>query len=246
MKLSGNTVLVTGGATGIGLSIATRFLDAGSRVVICARNKEQLEWVRTTYPAFETIYADIGGHEARESLVNAVIDRFGELNVLVNNAGIQRRVDLLADKVPWSVKAEEVAVNFEAPVHLAMLLAPYFLQRERAAIINVTSGLAFIPSNQVAVYAATKAALHSFTLTLRSRLQGTSVSVVEVIPPAVNTDLGGAGVHAAGVSIDAFTGHVMARLETGDVEIGYGTSERFRTATREEAEAIFREMNAQM
>ncbi|MBX5857240.1 SDR family NAD(P)-dependent oxidoreductase [Pseudomonas aeruginosa] len=243
MDISGNTVLVTGGGTGIGLSIATGFLKAGSRVVICGRNLDALVAAQEANPGLEIVYGDVTAQSSREELAAAVLSRFSGVNVLVNNAGIQRRVDFLADDAPWQARAEEIAINFEAPVHLAALFLPHFIKQKQAAIVNVTSGLAFIPSRHVTVYSATKAAMHSFTLSLRSQLQGSSVSVIEVIPPAVNTDLGGTGLHTSGVPVSEFTDAVLSRLAAGDTEIGYGTSETFRTASREEVRRIFETMN---
>ncbi len=243
MEISGNTVLVTGGGTGIGLSIAVGLLKAGSRVIICGRNLDALVAAQEANPGLEIVYGDVAAQSSREELAEAVLSRFSDVNVLVNNAGIQRRVDFLTDDAPWQVRAEEIAINFQAPVHLAALFLPHFLKQKRAAIVNVTSGLAFIPSRQVAVYSATKAAMHSFTLSLRSQLEGSSVSVVEVIPPAVNTDLGGTGLHTSGVPVGEFTDTVLSRFAAGDTEIGYGTSEIFRTASKEEIHRIFETMN---
>ncbi|ELY3880530.1 SDR family oxidoreductase [Pseudomonas aeruginosa] len=243
MDISGNTVLVTGGGTGIGLSIAAGFLKTGSRVIICGRNLDALVAAQEANPGLEIVYGDVAAQGSREELAEVVLSRFSSVNILVNNAGIQRRVDFLTDDAPWQDRVEEIAINFEAPVHLAALFLPHLLKQKRAAIVNVTSGLAFIPSRQVAVYSATKAAMHSFTLSLRSQLEGSSVSVVEVIPPAVNTDLGGTGLHTSGVPVSEFTDAVLSRLAAGDTEIGYGTSETFRTASREEARRIFDSMN---
>ncbi len=146
--------------------------------------------------------------------------------MLVNNAGIQQRFNVLKTdaKNNWDYFNKEITTNIEAPFHLSMLFAPYFATKEEATIINVTSGLAFTPFAIAPIYSATKAALHSFTISLRHQLSDTSVEVIEVVPPAVSTDLGGAGLHMHGEPLDAFADGIFKGLEEGSKEIGYGTS----------------------
>jgi uncharacterized oxidoreductase len=154
----------------------------------------------------------------------------------VNNAGIQQRYNILEAnaKEDWSYFSKEITANVEAPIHLAMLFAPYFANKEDAAIINVTSGLAFTPMAIAPIYSATKAALHSFSMSLRYQLSSTSVKVIEVAPPAVNTDLGGVGLHTFGVPVDEFADGILKGLEEGKNEIGYGTSEKAMRMSRDE------------
>jgi uncharacterized oxidoreductase len=242
MELKGRTVLVTGGTSGIGLALATRFQRAGSRVVVCGRRERALLEARAAHPGLETRVCDVADPAARVELARWAVEAHPHLDVLVNNAGIQRRVPA-AQLEPWHEIAAEIAVNLEAPIHLAKLLAPHLKARPSAAIVNVTSGLAFAPLALAPVYSATKAALHSFTLALRHDLQGTPVEVIEIVPPAVNTDLGGAGLHTFGVALDEFADAVFARLAQGGTEIAYGTAERSSRASREELDAMFARMN---
>ncbi len=242
MDLASNTVLVTGGASGIGLALAERFLRAGSDVAICGRRADKLQEAQHTHPGLRIRVCDVASEADRLSLVNWAIAEFPRLNVLVNNAGIQRRVQL-ADREEWAPTGEEIAINLAAPVHLSTLVIPHFLKQPRPAILNVTSGLAFAPMARTPVYSATKAALHSFTLSLRHQLSGTPIEVVEIIPPAVNTDLGGPGLHTFGVAVDAFADAVMARLQDGALEIPYGFSQQASRASRDELDEIFKRMN---
>ena len=169
---------------------------------------------------------------------------FPRLNVLVNNAGIQNRVQLADDAATaWETRRQELVINLEAPIHLATLLIPHLRQQPQASIINVTSGLSFAPAAFVPIYSATKAALHSFTLSLRHQLVPTGISVLEIVPPAVDTDLGGPGRHTFGVPVDAFADSIMARLAAGEQEVGYGMSEQARLASRAELDERFRLMN---
>lgn len=244
MDLSGNTVLVTGGASGIGLAIAARFLEAGSEVIICGRREAKLREAQTQYPGLHTRVADVETAAGREELIDWARREFPALNVLVNNAGLQRRARFAEDDAPWPERQQEIAINFEAPVHLCSLALEGLRAQPRAAIINVTSGLAFVPGLFAPVYSATKAAMHSFCLSLRAELSKTAIDVIEVAPPAVNTDLGGAGVHADGAPLDDFADTVMQKVANGEREIGYGGSAERLRASRDELDTIFERMNA--
>lgn len=241
MQLASNTILVTGGASGIGLALAQRFLQSGSTVLVCGRSKERLEEAKAKHPELKTYVCDLAKEKQREKLFTWATREHPRLNVLVNNAGIQRRIRILGEK--WSATHEEIAINFEAPVHLTALFLPHLMKQERPAILNVTSGLAFSPMASAPIYCATKAALHSFTLSLRHQLAGTPVQVIEVIPPAVNTDLGGAGLHTFGVAIEEFVNAVTMGLREGDPEIAYGYSQRASRASRSELDELFQRMN---
>ena len=243
VELFGRTVLVTGGTSGIGLALARRFAAAGSRVVVCGRRADRLREIEEAEPRVRGIASDLADEAARRALVAKVTADMPELDVLVNNAGIQRRMDLPREQDAAGIR-EEIAINLEAPIHLATLLLPRFLARPYAAIVNVTSGLAFTPLARVPVYCATKAALHSFTLSLRRQLEGTAVDVVEIAPPAVDTDLGGPGLHKFGVPIDELVDAVMPRLAAGEREIAYGFAQQSSRASREELDQIFERMNA--
>ncbi len=242
MELSSNTVLVTGGASGIGLALAARFLRAGSRVVVCGRRTAQLQAARQRHPDLATHASDLAAPEGREALVDWATRTFPSLNVIVNNAGIQRRV-ALAEAEPWEVTRQELAINLDAPIHLSRLFVPHLARHPSAAIINVTSGLAFTPLAAVPIYSATKAALHSFTLSLRHQLAGTTIQVIELAPPAVDTDLGGPGLHTFGVGVDEFADAAMKGIGDGDLEVAYGFAAQSSRASRQELDEIFRRMN---
>jgi uncharacterized oxidoreductase len=243
MHLAGNTVLITGGGSGIGLALASRFFAAGSRVVICGRRQEALEEARRAHTGLDARVCDVAVAAERDALAAWVTREHPELNVLVNNAGIQRypRLDAASE---WDATREEIAINLDAPIHLSMLLAPHLARRPRAAIVNVTSGLAFVPLVRAPIYSATKAALRSFTLSLRHQLAGSSVEVVELIPPAVDTDLGGPGLHTFGVRLDEFVDAAVTQIEAGAQEVAYGFALESSRASREQLDAAFQRMNA--
>lgn len=243
MQLSANTILITGGASGIGLALAERFLRSGNRLLVCGRRQSKLEELRHRHPEIDTRVCDVADAAEREALAAWAVDRAPSLNVLVNNAGIQRRVQLPLER-DWQAARSEIAINFEAQVHLTLLLLPHLIRQERAAVLNITSGLSFVPYAGTPVYCATKAALHSFTLSLRHQLAQTSVEVIEIIPPAVDTDLGGPGLHTFGVAVEEFADAAVRQLAAGAQEVTYGFSQQASRASRDELDAIFQRMNA--
>lgn len=249
MRVANNSVLVTGGSSGIGFAFAERFLRAGSEVLICARRPKKLgeaaeKLAQLTGKNPHVLACDVGVENERVALFRWATAACPRLNVVVNNAGIQRRVDL-TQMEGWDQTRQEIAVNLEAPVHLSRLFIPYLRNQQCPAIINVTSGLAFAPLGNVPVYSATKAALHSFTLSLRHQLAATPIRVIEIIPPAVDTDLQAPGLHTFGASLDEFADAIFARLGTDDdLEIAYGSAENANSASPGELGAIFKRLNS--
>ncbi len=242
MNLTSNTILVTGGSEGIGLALAERFLAAGNRVIICGRREDKLREAQAKYPELHIRVCDVAIEADRIALFHSVTSEFPNLNVLVNNAGIQRRFQF-TEAQEWAQVRQEIEINLEAPVHLTMLFLPHLLKQTRPTLINVSSGLAFAPLAMAPVYSATKAAMHSLTLSLRSQLSKTPVEVIEVIPPAVNTNLGGVGLHTLDVPLDEFADAVFKVIDKGNSEIPYGSSKKTSRASREELDATFNQIN---
>lgn len=244
MNLTENTILVTGGATGIGLALARQLTERGNRVIICGRSENSLREAQAQVPALVTRVCDIADTESRQSMVAWLKTEHPGLNILVNNAGVQYRRDFTQGGAIESLDTE-VAINFTAPIHLTTDLLPALKRQPQALIVNVTSGLAFSPMADVPVYCATKAALHSFTLSLRHQLRNTPVRVVELAPPIVDTGLGG-GTRSEGVSSrnmvspDEFVTEAIEGLENGPDEILVGMS----ADTRRLGEALFDRMNS--
>lgn len=240
MRMQGNTILITGGSSGIGLALAERFLALGNTVAICGRHQAALQAARQRLPALQYVVSDTGLAADREALAQWAVENMPGLNILINNAGIQRKFDLKQDE-DWQAVQQEIAINFCGPIHLSMLLLPHLMRQPEAWIVNVSSGLAFAPLAAAPVYSATKAGIHSFTQSLRQQLQQTSVGVLEIIPPAVKTNLGGA--HDFGAELADFADAIMAQLGDGKLEATYGTSATASQASRQELEAIFQRMN---
>jgi uncharacterized oxidoreductase len=246
MKVTGNTILITGGSKGIGLALAKRFAERGNTVIICGRSEESLEKASSEVSGIQTRVCDVASADDRHQLFQWATEKVPDLNVVVNNAGIQRRVDLAENDEGWTSTASEIAINLEAPIHLSRLFTQHLITKPNAAIVNVTSGLSFVPLANVPVYCATKAALHSFTLSLRWQLRARNIEVVEIIPPAVDTDLQAPGLHTFGVDVDEFADAVFRELEKGETEIAYGTAQISRNAGPEQRDQIFERMNSAM
>lgn len=230
MDLKHAHVMITGGSEGIGYGLAKRFLAAGSKVLVTGRNRLKLEKAADELPGLQIYVNDIGDPAQREALAAYIHTVMPDLNILINNAGIQRRVSLAADQAEWADRQAEIDILLSAPVHLSHLLIPLLLKGNRTGlIVNVTSAGAYIPQVFAPVYSACKAALHSYTMTLRHSLAQTLCSVKEIIPPAVQTALAGPGLNH-GVALDEFCNFVFAALIGGDrQEIGFGPTANLQT-----------------
>ena len=191
MEISRNTVLITGGATGIGFALAEAFLNARNDVIICGRREHKLREAKRKLPGLHVKRFDVSNEDERESLFRWVTSTFSNINILVNNAGIQRQVDFTSPSIARAIRPEddEVTVNLAAPIRLCALFTPKLMKKKRAAIVNISSGLAFVPIAMMPIYCATKAAIHSFTISLRHQLRDTSVRVFEAAPPTTDTEL---------------------------------------------------------
>lgn len=189
MKTTGNTILITGGTSGIGLAFAREFHRLENTVIICGRRQERLAEIEQQHEGIITYRCDVADSIDRESLAEWVLTNYPQVNVLINNAGLQLLTDMTRPVDLHRVNSE-INTNLVAPIHLTSLFAQQLAQKEEAAIINISSGLAFVPIAFMPVYCATKAAIHSITLSLRHQLRNTPVKVFEIAPPAVDTELG--------------------------------------------------------
>jgi uncharacterized oxidoreductase len=222
MELAGNTILITGGTSGIGLAFAEAFYKAGSTVIICGRRTDRLENIARNMPGIITYRSDVSDEKQRLQLCNRVLADHPETNMLMNNAGIQLPADLTRP-VDLALVREEVETNLIAPIHLGSLFAAHLATRPNAALINITSGLAFVPIAFMPVYCATKAALHSVTLSWRHQMRGTGVRVFEIAPPSTDTELGhqrrtDKTQSHGGMPIDSFIREAMEAIAADKLE----------------------------
>ncbi len=243
MKTTGNTILITGGTSGIGRGFAEEFEKRDNTVIICGRREERLQEIQQQFPGVITTMCDVSIVEEREALFQWAVETFTELNILINNAGIQLSCDMTKEVDIDKVK-EEIEVNLTAPLHLASLFAEHFAEKEESAVINISSGLAFVPMAFMPVYCATKAALHSITMSLRHQLKDTSVKVFEIIPPSVDTELGHdrradkSQTHG-GMSTEEFVDGAMNAIERDEYEAAVGHALNLRT----KGEELFEKLN---
>jgi uncharacterized oxidoreductase len=245
MKISGNTILITGGSTGIGFSLAEVFVKAENEVIICGRREEKLAQAKSKLPHLTTMVCDVSKPEERESLYNWAICKFPDLNILVNNAGIQRRINFIKGIEEVRNKEDEVDINLTATIELSAWFIPEFLKKKEAAIINVSSGLGFIPIALMPVYCATKAAIHSFSISLRHQLKDTSIKVFEIIPPIVDTDLdrGARGPVNRGIKPDEVGVAALKGIEKDEYECVVGMAQNLVQGAKTNFDQIFNNMN---
>jgi uncharacterized oxidoreductase len=243
MQLTHNTILITGGTSGIGLEFAKEFKSRDNTVIVCGRREERLNEITMQHPGIITRVCDIADEKQREELVQWLVTNYPDTNVLINNAGIQLLTDLTNPCNLTRVR-EEIETNLIAPIHLSSLLAPYLSDKNGAAIINISSGLAFAPLAFMPVYCATKAALHSISLSLRHQLKDTHVKVYEIAPPAVDTELGhdrreDKSESHGGLPVTEFIAGAIEALQNDVYEAAIGQASHLR----DKREELFEVMN---
>jgi uncharacterized oxidoreductase len=239
MKLSGNKILITGGGSGIGYAMAERFIADGNTVVICGRRESALEEAAAKFPSLITRQCDLSNEEERVKLYEWIAREHGDLNVLVNNAGVQNWMSI-TDEDFFQRAKDEITTNIEAPIHLTSL----FLKLPSLdTIMNVTSGLSFVPFTKVPVYSATKAFFHSFTVSLQHLLKSRNIEIIEIIPPALNTDLGGKGLHDFAPPVSEFIESIFAQLKEGKTALTFGFTEQMAHAGQEVFKPVFAQIN---
>ena len=190
MNTTGNTILITGGGSGIGRGLAEAFHKIGNKVIIAGRRREILAATAAANPGMEFVVLDTRDRTAIETAAMETTRRFPELNVVINNAGVQRMHDFSAGPVNENAIAEEIETNILGVIHVISSFLPHLKTRPSSSIVNISSGLAFVPLSRYPVYCATKAFVHSFTMSLRRQLRDTGVRVIELAPPWVESELG--------------------------------------------------------
>lgn len=234
MKTSGNTILITGGGSGIGRELARRWHDMGNTVIVAGRTEASLRGTAEGHENIHTLTYDAADAEDTARFAKELLDLFPDLNVVFNNAGIMKYEDVAGRRDLADAEAE-VVTNLLGPIRLTDALIDHLKGRDGATIVNTTSGLAFVPMPKAATYCATKAALHSYTISLRHKLTG-EVEVLELIPPGVQTELTpGQSEREGYMPLDDYIDAVMAQFVDGNppAEITVPMSKMLRDAERE-------------
>ena len=249
MNVTGNTILITGGGTGIGRGLAEAFHALGNQVIIAGRRKSALDAATAANPGMQSIVFDVEDPAAIRSFAAQVTATYPALNVLINNAGIMRPEDLKADPVDLANAEAIIAINLLGPIRLTAALMPHLQRQPRATVIHVSSGLAFVPLHVTPTYCATKAAIHSYSQSLRYQLKSTSVEVLELAPPYVATDLMGGASDPRAMPLNQYIAEVMDILKTQPTpkEILVENVKGLRFAEQSgKYDAVFEGLNASM
>ena len=227
MKMNGNTILITGGGSGIGRGLAEAFYQRDNQVIITGRRMARLEAVCSANPGMIAVELDIRDPLAVKRVTQEIIAKHPQLNVLVNNAGIMELDDLMGPVDEESLVAT-IATNLGGPIRMSGALVGHLKNQTAPVIINVSSILAFVPLVPTAAYSATKAALHSYTLSQRYKLRAVGIRVIEIAPPWVRTDLLNSAEEERAMPLDAFIEATMASLATNADEILVGQAPQMR------------------
>jgi uncharacterized oxidoreductase len=246
MKLLHRTILITGGTSGIGLELAKQLHERSNTVIVTGRDQGKLDAAGRALPGIHAVKSDVGDAGAIAALYDSILSQFPALDTLINNAGIMRNLNLNRARDLTDV-TREIEINFSGPLRMVQQFLPHLKVRKDALIVNISSGLAFIPMPISPVYCATKAAIHSFTQSLRVQLNGTGVTVIELAPPGVETPLF-RGEFAEemkgqkGMDVKVFAGKAIAGIEAGKLEIRPGLSNVLKIMSRIAPEFMFDQM----
>lgn len=247
MKLTARTILITGGSSGIGLDMAGQLLAKGNVVIITGRSEQALEAARRRYPGLTSFRSDVSDVDGIRALYDTVTARYPKLDTLINNAGIMQMLKLGRDRSLEEV-TREIDIDLNGPIRMVQQFLPHLRSQPNALIVNVSSGLAFVPFPISPIYSAAKAGLHAYTRCLRVQLRGTSVTVAELAPPLTETPLfspefKGHMKGEKGMPVDVLVRRFIDGIEAGKTEIRPGQSNILKIASRLAPELIFRQLS---
>jgi uncharacterized oxidoreductase len=249
MKMHANTIFITGATSGIGKGLAEAFHGLGNQVIISGRREDRLRSVCAANPGMRYFVLDVTDPTSVRDTARKVIAEFPSLNCVFNNSGVQRRHDFSSGKsIDDAAMLAEIQTNLLGLIRVSAEFLPHLKNQQGATLLNVSSGLAFVPIAIFPVYCATKAAVHSFSLSLRRQLKDSNVQVIELIPPYVATELGGGSTPPAGalrqMPLETFIVETMKELAGDADEIAIGGAKNLLAATTpENVKKIFSGMN---
>jgi len=255
MQMHDNTIFITGGTSGIGQGLAEAFHQRGNQVLIAGRREERLQAICRRNPGMRSFVLDVTSPEAIRTVARKAIAEFPALNCVFNNAGVQMRFDFApGHSHNEQALRTEIDTNLLGPIRVAAAFLPHLATKAGATLVNVSSGLAFVPMARFPVYCATKAALHAWTLSLREQVRSSGIKIIELIPPYVATELGGPGKPAPApnnpasrgpMPLDVFIAETMNELESGAEEVAIADAKKLVAATSPDSvKKVFSVMNA--
>jgi uncharacterized oxidoreductase len=248
MKLKGNTILITGGGSGIGYELTKQLTALGNTILITGRDQAKMDRAKAAFPKIHAFQSDVSDPEAIAALYEKVTQQFPDLNILINNAGIMRAINVHDKAGDLEDITREIEVNLNGPIRMVKQFLPHLKAKSEAAIMNVSSGLAFVPLPISPVYCATKAGLHSFTESLRVQLKNTKVRVFELTPPATHTpllsgfsveDMKGASI----MNVDDMVKVAVKGMQTNQFEIRPGQANQLKMMSRLAPGFILKQMS---
>lgn len=248
MKLTDNTILITGGTSGIGFEFAAQLLKRGNTVIVSGRDRRRFEQVQKTLPGIHIFASNVADANAISQLFGAVVEKFPALNVLINNAGIMRKINFLEQYNLEDIN-REIETNLTGTVRMVAKFLPHLKAQDASAIVNVSSGLAFVPLPIVPIYCAAKAGVHSFTQSLRFQLQNTSIKIFEVAPPMTRTALFTKDIQTGDVKsiqmmdVSRMVSQAIRGLERDVPEIRPGLSNILKIMSRIAPQFIFNKLS---
>jgi uncharacterized oxidoreductase len=248
VNLTKNTILITGGTSGIGFELAKQLQKLGNKIIITGRDQAKLKKAKDLLPQIHTIQSDVSQPKDIDALLAVIKKDFADTNMLINNAGIMRNINIHETQGGLEEITREIETNLSGPIRMVKTFLPHLKTKAAAAIVNVTSGLAFTPLPSSPVYCATKAGLHSYTLSLRVQMKNTKVKVFELAPPATETELLGHldATDRKGISIMNVTDMVAVAVkgfENDQWEIRPGQSNQLKLMSRLAPDFILKQMS---
>ena len=244
MKLTGNTILVTGGGSGIGRGLAEAFHKLGNQVIVAGRRKGNLADVVQANPGMDSVELDVSNPDSIASVSKELITKYPKLNVLLNNAGVMM-LDDVSKPVDDKLLTSQFETNFFGTVRMTSALIEHFKSQESATVLNVSSVLGFVPLAVAALYSSTKAALHAYSMGLRYQLKGTSVQVQEIAPPWVQTDMLNSSEEPRAMPLKPFIEQTIAALGKNDSEVLVEIAKPFRANPGVNEATFFQQLNDQ-
>lgn len=248
MKQSQQIVLITGGSSGIGLALAKKFMENNNTVIITGRNLSKLEAVQKDIPNIQLFQSDVTDDAEVRMLADDIQDKFGGIDILINNAGIMNLVDAGNESNDLQKQMQEIEINYNSPIRLLHYFLPQLKKSKSAVLVNVSSGLAYVPFAQAPTYSGTKSAIHFWTKGIRPQLKPHNIKVVELLPPVVDTPLAHGADIAEDDNLKPMPPEKLANIFwkdfiNGKEEITPGISKQLKLMSRLAPKFIFKQLN---